>query len=89
MEVLKNGEEATNKVLKERLCDFLRVSNKEIAIELIEKIRDNDLFFFEGLVLDLLDKTGYSEAKVTNRCNDGGIDGIINQDTLGTRTVYL
>ena len=36
---------------------------------------------------------GYSgkhgTAVVTSKSNDGGIDGIINQDPLGTSTVYV
>src|SRR5699024_5795563 len=39
------------------------------------------------------DAMGYSgkngNVKVTPQSNDGGIDGIINQDPLGTSTVYL
>ena len=51
------------------------------------------LSFFEKLVVKLLDAMGYSgkngNVKVTPQSNDGGIDGIINQDPLGTSTVYL
>lgn len=67
--------------------------NNEVAIELLDKVRQVDPSFFEKLVVDLLVKMGYSgkngDAKVTNRSNDGGIDGIINQDPLGTSTVYI
>lgn len=67
--------------------------NNEIAIELLDKVRQVDPSFFETLVVDLLVAMGYSgkngDAKVTNPTNDGGIDGIINQDPLGTSTVYI
>lgn len=67
--------------------------NNEVAIELLDKVRQVDPSFFERLVVDLLVAMGYSgkngDAKVTNRSNDGGIDGIINQDPLGTSTVYI
>lgn len=67
--------------------------NNEVAMELLDRIHDNSPYFFESLVVKLLVKMGYSgengEAKVTSRSNDGGIDGIINQDPLGTSTVYL
>lgn len=67
--------------------------NNEVAMELLDRIHDNGPYFFESLVVKLLVKMGYSgengEAKVTSRSNDGGIDGIINQDPLGTSTVYL
>lgn len=67
--------------------------NNETGIELLDKIRNSSPYFFERLVVDLLDRMGYSgengEAKVTSRSNDGGIDGVINQDPLGTSTVYI
>lgn len=67
--------------------------NNEVAIELLNKVRQVEPSFFEKLVVDLLVKMGYSgkngDAKVTTQSNDGGIDGIINQDPLGTSTVYI
>lgn len=67
--------------------------NNEVAIELLDKLRETDPIFFEKLVVKLLDAMGYSgkngSAEVTTQSNDGGIDGIINQDPLGTSTVYL
>lgn len=67
--------------------------NNEVAIELLDKVRQVDPSFFERLVVDLLVAMGYSgkngDAKVTTQSNDGGIDGIINQDPLGTSTVYI
>lgn len=72
---------------------LINTMNNEVAIELLDKIRNSDPFFFEHMVVDLLVKMGYSgesgHAKVTNRSNDGGIDGVINQDPLGTSTVYI
>jgi len=67
--------------------------NNEVKIELLNKLRETDPIFFEKLVVKLLDAMGYSgkngNVKVTPQSNDGGIDGIINQDPLGTSTVYL
>ncbi|SLN05700.1 Mrr restriction system protein [Brachybacterium faecium] len=64
-----------------------------VATELLEKVRESNPIFFEKLVVKLLVAMGYSgkdgEASVTNQSNDGGIDGIINQDPLGTSTVYI
>lgn len=60
-----------------------------VAIELLEKVRSSDPIFFEKLLVAM----GYSgkngNAHVTKPTNDGGIDGIINQDPLGTSTVYI
>ncbi|WP_051006310.1 restriction endonuclease [Liquorilactobacillus vini] len=67
--------------------------NDQIAAELLELILDNEPRFFEHLVVDLLSQMGYlgenGFSKVTSLSHDGGIDGIINQDPLGTRVIYL
>ena len=64
-----------------------------VAVELLEKVRNSDPMFFEKLVVKLLVVMGYSgkngHSHVTKPTNDGGIDGIINQDPLGTSTVYI
>ncbi|GAX03695.1 restriction endonuclease [Secundilactobacillus pentosiphilus] len=67
--------------------------NSQIADDLLNRIREAEPQFFEHLVVDLLVKMGYQgvngNAIVTPRSHDGGIDGVINQDPLGTSTVYL
>ena len=61
----------------------------DLAEELLEKILRNSPVFFENLVLDLLDKMGYGQGKVTRRSGDGGIDGFIIQDALGIEKIYF
>lgn len=67
--------------------------NAEIETELLERIREAEPGFFENLVADLLSQMGYQgpegKTMVTPQSRDGGIDGIINQDPLGTSTVYF
>ncbi|MCH4170768.1 MAG: restriction endonuclease [Lactobacillus sp.] len=67
--------------------------NNEAATNLLARIREAQPAFFESLVVELLSKMGYKgpngNASVTQLTNDGGIDGIINQDPLGTSTVYI
>lgn len=81
----ENHQEVVEKLINKR--------NNEIEIELLNKLRETDPIFFEKLVVKLLDMMGYSgkngNVQVTTQSNDGGIDGIINQDPLGTSTVYL
>jgi len=76
-----------------RLTNETNQYNNEIATTLLKMIQESEPIFFENLVVKLLVKMGYKgqngNAKVTQATNDGGIDGIINQDALGTRTVYL
>ena len=44
---------------------------------------------FEELVVDLLETMGYGEGRAVGRSGDGGIDGVINQDSLGLDKVYV
>lgn len=68
--------------------------NDQLATELLEQLHKMDPFQFEQLIVDLMLAMGYggsrSEAgKVTQASNDGGIDGVINEDRLGLDTIYL
>lgn len=75
------------------ISDSVKHYNHEIATQLLEKILATEPVFFEGLVVKLLVAMGYKGAHgtaiVTKASRDGGIDGIINQDPLGTSTVYI
>ena len=66
---------------------------KELATELLQKIKDNTPAFFEELVIDLLVAMGYGgsreDAQAVGRSGDGGIDGIIKADPLGLNVVYV
>ena len=67
---------------------------KELAAELLQKIKDNSPAFFEQLVIDLLVKMGYGGSredagKAVGGSGDGGIDGIIKADPLGLNVVYV
>lgn len=67
--------------------------NESVANELLERIWQMESYEFEKLVVSLLAAMGYKgdngQAFVTRRSNDGGIDGVLNQDPLGTQTVYV
>lgn len=78
----------------EKLEDIHQLLKDELALELLQRIRENTWQFFEDLVIDLMIKMGYggSKSKVGNsikRTNDEGIDGIINEDKLGLDLIYL
>ena len=65
-----------------------------LAVELLQKIKDNTPAFFEKLVVDLLVKMGYGGSRedageAVGGSGDGGIDGIINEDRLGLDVVYI
>lgn len=67
--------------------------NDDVASQLLIRIHDQEPVFFEQAVLDLLMKMGYGGAEGTatrtTLSNDGGIDGIIDQDALGLSRVYV
>jgi len=67
---------------------------KNLANELLQKVKDSDSKFFENLVVDLLVKMGYGgtrkdAARVIGKSGDGGIDGIIKEDRLGLDVIYI
>lgn len=61
--------------------------------ELLVKLRKTDPFVFEHMMINLMTKMGYKgangDAFVTQKSNDEGIDGILNQDALGLRKVFV
>lgn len=64
--------------------------NESLSDELLETMHEMNPYKFEQLVVDLLFAMGYGgsreeAAQVTQKSNDGGIDGIINEDRLGAR----
>lgn len=72
---------------------IIKKYNDAVSIELLDRIRNGTPYFFEKLVVELLSAMGYKgkngQAIITQKSNDQGIDGIINQDALGTSTVYI
>lgn len=66
---------------------------EEVASELLSRLQGKEPDFFEEAVVQLLLAMGYGGAtgsgSVTQLTNDGGIDGVIDQDVLGLRRVYI
>lgn len=68
--------------------------NNTLADGLLELMFDMNPYRFEKLVVDLLFAMGYGgsreeAAQVTQKSNDGGIDGMINEDRLGLDVIYV
>ena len=67
--------------------------NREVASNLLSRLHSQDPGFFEQAVVDLVAAMGYGGADAratrTQLSNDGGIDGIIDQDVLGLSRVYI
>lgn len=78
----------------ERIESSFNELNESLAEELLETMATMDPYRFEQLVVDLLFAMGYGgsrqeAARVTQKSNDGGIDGIINEDRLGLDVIYI
>ncbi|QNR23663.1 restriction endonuclease [Croceimicrobium hydrocarbonivorans] len=71
------------------LIDFgISKIKSETQAELLERLKELDPYYFEKLVLQLLQRMGYGDFMETPKSGDGGIDGIINEDKLGLEKIY-
>lgn len=93
---IKTNELQASEVItpEENIDQIYKKINDQLAEDLLEIILEKDGYYFERLVMDVLIKMGYgnfrNEAKeITKKSNDGGIDGIINQDKLGLDKIYI
>lgn len=82
-------EISENKSPEDKISDGVLEIRQNLEQEILEKIRQGSPYFFEQIVVDLLERMGYGKGTVTKRSNDGGIDGIISEDTLGFDKIYL
>lgn len=82
-------DESVESTVSEMITSF----NNSVATDLLNRILQEDPYFFESLVVKLLSAMGYQgddgTSITTKATGDSGIDGIINQDPLGTSTVYI
>jgi restriction system protein len=61
----------------------------QVKLELLDKLKGIDPYYFEKVILILLKKMGYGDFIETSKSGDGGIDGIINEDKLGLDKIYI
>ena len=91
-----NSTDTSTKKIKDNISSpqdlidegFNRIE-RDVKTELLQKLKSIDPYFFEKVVLRLLKKMGYGEFIETSKSNDGGIDGIINEDKLGLDKIYI
>ena len=73
--------------------DQMEISHQELQDKLSKEILDSmkglEPDGFERLVVKLLEKMGYGDGRAVGQSGDGGIDGILTQDTLGLEKVYI
>lgn len=77
----------------EQVLEGIARIHADVAADLLTRLHGKDPAFFEQAVVRLLVAMGYGgadgTARVTQQSNDEGIDGIIDQDTLGLSRVYV
>jgi restriction system protein len=66
----------------------------QLAVDLLDRIKQSSPEFFEELVIDLLLALGYGGSRrdagrTVGRTGDGGIDGVISEDRLGLDMIYI
>jgi len=87
----EGGNETTPDEQLEQLHLVLR---RQLAQELLARVKQCSPAFFERLVVQLLVAMGYGGSvadagKAVGRSGDDGIDGIIKQDRLGLDNIYI
>lgn len=92
-----NGTEAvevTSQTPREVLEASYQLIRRELAQDLLERIKQKPPVFFERLVVELLVAMGYGGSlkdagQAVGRSGDGGIDGVIKEDKLGLDFIYI
>lgn len=78
---------------EEQVSQGIERIHASVAADLLTRLHEREPAFFEQAVVDLLVAMGYggtdTAATRTQLSNDGGIDGIIDQDALGLSRVYV
>lgn len=89
--VIKVDAEALTPI--EQVQSGIERIHEEVATDLLARLQGKEPGFFEQAVVDLLLAMGYGgttgTGNVTQLSNDGGIDGVIDQDILGLNRVYI
>jgi len=83
-----------NETPEELIESGARTIRKELAEEILQRIKGCPPAFFERLVVELLVKMGYGgtrqdAGRAIGRSGDEGIDGVIHEDRLGLDVIYL
>lgn len=73
-----------------RINNAIEDFNQSTRNDLLDQLKKVDPLYFERICLALMKAMGYGEyLSLTPQSHDGGIDGIIDEDTLGLDKIYL
>lgn len=74
----------------EKIEENIQIIKDSVSDSLINNILKSSPSFFEKIVVDLIKAMGFGvRGNVVGKSHDGGIDGIIYQDSLGLEKIYL
>ena len=93
-DMIETDNDADNATPEEIMENNYIEIRKNLASEILSKIKSCSPAFFEDLVVELLVKMGYGgtikeAGKSIGRSGDEGIDGIIKEDRLGLDLIYI
>jgi restriction system protein len=93
-ESIVGAEQAESSVTPEETIEAAHEQlRQQLTGDLLQKVKDSSPYFFETIVLRLLQAMGYGgvsgSGMVTPVSRDGGIDGVIYEDKLGLDTVCI
>ncbi len=78
---------------EKQIEDWFNKQRIDFTDKLLARLRQVNPYRFEEMMTNLLAHMGYKgtdgQELVTQKSNDGGIDGIINKDPLGLETIYI
>lgn len=85
---------ASDETPEELLEQSFERIQEELAVSVLEQVKNGSPAFFENLVVELLLKMGYGRnridaGKAIGKSGDEGIDGIISEDRLGLEAIYI
>ena len=88
-----SDNEASDKTPEEQIEKGVRQIQRELQVEVLDRVKQLPPEGFEQLVLRLLVGMGYggsmADVQGVARGADGGVDGVVNQDHLGLDRIYI
>lgn len=73
----------------EVILDKVEEIEDELVDRLVNELKKAHWRRLETIVVELLTAMGYGDGQVTQKTNDGGLDGIIKEDKLGLDNIYV
>jgi restriction system protein len=86
---ISNNVQISNSTPQDLIDTGFSAIESQVKIDLLERLKTMDPYYFEKVILILLKKMGYGDFLETSKSRDGGIDGIINEGKLGLDKIYI